>query len=196
MFESLPLCSNRRPCLPPARLTPPPPPPPAAAVRLVPTPCLLTPLPPYHHPCPPARLTPPLPPARLAPPYSPPPARFAPPPCRLACPPSRPCSSSLSHLPPLCPLPSSVPCSPSSLSLFLPIFIVVSRLIHVDYLRRCFEVSFRPGGRVRGVSKRERKLDRENEPRQMPWLVFRHTPQALLLDGYPSSSSLPRSSVE
>jgi hypothetical protein len=57
--------------------------------------------------------------------------------------------------------------------------------------RRCFGVSFGPGGRVTGVREGDRKREIENEPRQRSWLVFRNSPMGHPTHGSPSSFPSP-----
>jgi hypothetical protein len=136
VFESPPLCSSRCRCV---RIV-------APVLLLLVSPLLLlllllvspvlspvlpvlSPLALLIIPCPSARLTPPCPPACLA--------------LLLFIVLSH-SSSSFALL--------SVPCSPSSSSLFPTVVVVVSRLIHVDPFGRCLWVSFRSSLSLPGSS--------------------------------------------
>jgi len=147
-----------------ARLTPPRPP----AACLTRPPCRLAPQCPCHLACPPpACLTPPPPPARFTPPH--PTAGLVSPRCVL-----------LLHFdlaPRHCLTPPFIVAFSFSYLAFPFLLVIVSSSLHHHLAphRRLFGVSFRPGGRIRGVSNGDWKMDGEIEPRQMSWLVFHNS---------------------
>ena len=125
-----------------------------------PTLCLASPPPPHLAlPPPPPRCLAPLPPSRVA---CPSPAHLAPPPHGLA---SSHQLTLLSSILPLCLLISppifSAYCSP-----------LCRRCVD----RHCFGVLFRPDAGLEASVRGKGKVDNENEPRQMSWLVFHNSP--------------------